>query len=106
MPNRQNNNHNEDVAKRISANLDNITTEEQGLLTAIGIKKEDLAAPRKSRRWTPISYANEKLQFKRNIKIPSNIYICHTQRHYTKSPDGILTTRTRLINTLIPRSCI
>ena len=41
--------------------------EQQGLLTVIGIENiEGLVVP-KSRRWTPITYAHEKLQFTNEI---------------------------------------
>ena len=51
----------------ITENLDDITMEQQGLLTAIGIENiKDLVAP-KSRKWTPISYSHEKLQLTTDI---------------------------------------
>ena len=59
----------------ITENLDDITTEQQRLLTAIGIENiEDIAAP-KSRKWSPISYSREKLQFTRDIKRPAILLV-------------------------------
>ena len=52
----------------VTENLEDITIELQGLLTAIGIENiEDLAAPRMS-CWRPITYAHAKLQFTQDIK--------------------------------------
>ena len=45
--------------------------DQQKLLTAIGIHHiEDLAAP-ENRNWTPIAYAQEKLQFTKHITRPA-----------------------------------
>ena len=59
------------MTHRITDYLDDITTEQQGLLTAIRKEDiEDLAAP-KIGNWTPISYANENLQFTSDINRPA-----------------------------------
>ena len=60
------------ITHNVVDHLAGITLDQQKLLTAIGIHHtEDLVAP-EDRDWMPIAYAQEKLQFTKNITRPTS----------------------------------